>query len=91
MAQATIVLEMFKSGLHVMCEDTDTDDFVKHGDGNRLMEILNEIYDITDPDARFTLTDKGKYLAKLMESGVPFEEACERTDKEYKEPMTKHD
>ena len=84
MKQATIILDMYKSGLHVTCEETGHDEFIQHGNGNRLMEILNIIQDVTDPDATFTLTDKGKYVAKLMdENGLSFEEACEKADKEY--------
>ena len=85
MAQATIVLEMFKSGMHLMCDDTGHDEFIPQGDGNELMRILNKIYDITDPDARFTITPKGKYVMKLMEEGYSFDEACEKADKEFKE------
>ena len=84
MKQATIILDMYKSGLHVTCEETGHDEFIQHGNGNRLMEILNIIQDVTDPDATFTLTDKGKYVAKLMdENGLSFEEACEKADEEY--------
>ena len=84
MKQATIILDMYKSGLHVTCEETDHDEFVPHGNGNRLMEILNNIQDVTDPDAEWGLTEKGKYLANLLDNeGLSFEEAMERTEKEY--------
>ena len=81
MAQATIILELFKSGIHLTCEDTGHDEFIPHGDGNKLVDLINEIELDTDPDATFTLTDKGKYVAKLMdEDGLSFEEAREKTD-----------
>lgn len=81
MAQATIVLELFKSGIHLTCEDTGHDEFIPHGDGNKLVDLINEIEFGTDPDATFTLTDKGKYVTKLMDvDGLSFEEACEKAD-----------
>jgi hypothetical protein len=84
MKQATIILDMYKSGLHVTCEETGHDEFIQHGNGNRLMEILNIIQDVTDPDSTWELTEKGKYLANLMDkNGLSFEEACEKADIEY--------
>ena len=84
MAQATIVLELFKSGIHLTCEDTGHDEFIPRGDGNMLVDLINEIELDTDPDGTFSLTDKGKYVAKLMdENGLSFEEACEKADIEY--------
>jgi hypothetical protein len=85
MKQATIILDMYKTGIHVTCEETGHDEFIQHGNGNRLMEILNTIQDVTDPDSTWELTEKGKYLANLMDNeGLLFEEAMERTEKEYK-------
>ena len=84
MKQATIILDMYKSGLHVTCEETGHDEFIQHGNGNRLMEILNIIQDVTDPDSTWELTEKGKYLANLMDNeGLLFEEACKKADIEY--------
>jgi hypothetical protein len=49
-----------------------------------LVDLINKIEFDTDPDATFTLTDKGKYVAKLMDvDGLSFEEACEKADIEY--------
>lgn len=83
MAQATITLELFKSGIHLSCEETDTDEFIPNGDGNKLMEILNNIQDITDPDARWGLTEKGKRLVQLLDEGLSWEEAEEQLEKEF--------
>lgn len=38
------------------------------GDGNAIMEILNEIEDYTDPNATFTLTEKGKKMTEKIAS-----------------------
>lgn len=85
MKQARIILDMYDTGLHLTCEETGHDEIIPKGNGNKLMDILNEIADVTDPDARFELTEKGKYLANLMDNeGLSFEEAMERTDLEFK-------
>ena len=84
MKQATIILDMYKSGIHLTCEDTDHDVFIPHGDGNALMKELNAIYDVTDPDATWELTEKGKRVEYLMDNkNLACEEACTQADKEY--------
>jgi hypothetical protein len=66
MAYATIVLELFKSGMHVTCEEAEIDEFVPAEDGNKLMDIIDDIDDICNPDARFVITEEGKaFLEKL--------------------------
>lgn len=70
MKQATITLEMFGSGIHLLCDDTEHDEFIPYGDGNKLMEILNEIQDITDPNTVYTLTDKGREVAEALAAGT---------------------
>lgn len=84
MAQATIILELFKSGIHLTCDDTGHDEFIPRGDGNTLVEVLNNIQDITDPDAIWSLTEKGKYLTHLMDDeGMTFEEASRLADEKF--------
>lgn len=83
MAQATIILELFKSGIHLTCEDTGADEFIPHGDGNKLMEVINKIEIDTDPDTTYKLTDKGKRLLELIDSGINYDEAMEICDKEF--------
>ena len=69
MANAIITLELYNSGIHFVCDDTGDDDFIPRGDGNKLMELINNVQNLTDPDARFTLTEKGKeYLKRLKEN-----------------------
>ncbi len=46
--------------------------------------ITLDIYK-SGPDSTWKLTEKGKYLANLLDNeGLPFEEAVERTEKEFK-------
>lgn len=67
MANAVITLELYNSGIHFVCDDTGADDFIPRGDGNKLMELINNVQDITDPDAIFTLTEKGREYIKRLE------------------------
>lgn len=66
MANATIKLELFKSGIHLSCEETGTDEFIPRGDASKLIEIINDIDILCDPDTTFSLTEKGlQYLEEL--------------------------
>ena len=74
---ATIKLELRKAGIIASCEDTQEEAFIKRGDGNALMDFINNVEDICDPEATFTLTDKGReYLKHLLET-TPKAEDCE--------------
>lgn len=64
---AEVYLQLFPSGVHLQCEECDIDEFIPLGDGNRFMEILNDIYIITDPNTTFRLTKEGKRLLKELE------------------------
>lgn len=69
MGYAKINLELFKSGIHLTCEDTGEDEFIPKGNGDMLLDIINEIDALCNPDAIFTLTEKGKeYVEKLKEN-----------------------
>ena len=84
MAQATIVLELFRSGIHLTCEDTGHDEFIPHGDGNKLIDLINEIEIETDPNTTYSLTAKGKHIAHLMDDeGMSFEDAVEKAEEDY--------
>ena len=76
MKQATITLEMFDSGIHLMCADTGHDEFIEKYNGNKLIDIINEIQIDTDPNTTWTITDKGRELLRLVEKeGLSYEEA----------------
>lgn len=84
MAQAIITLELFKSGIHLTCENTCHDEFIPSGDGNSLIKYINEIEEMTDTDATLELTEKGKFITKLIdEDGLSYEEALIKANKEY--------
>lgn len=66
MAYATIKLELFNSGIHLTCEETGADEFIPRGDADKLIETINDIDIICNPDTIFSLTEKGeKYLEEL--------------------------
>lgn len=56
----TAVFHFFDNGIYVECEDLDIGKFITKGDGNAIMDILNQIDEVTDPNATFVLTEKGK-------------------------------
>lgn len=62
---ATIRLELFKAGIRAVCDDLSDEDetyeeFIARGDGDALLDFINEVEGVCDPEARFALTEKGK-------------------------------
>lgn len=64
----SVIFHFFDNGIYIECEDLDIGKFVSKGDGNAIMEVLNEIEDYSDPNATFTLTEKGKKMAAKIAS-----------------------
>ena len=62
------IFHFFDNGIYIECEDLDIGKFVSKGDGNAIMEVLNEIEDYSDPNTTFTLTKKGKKIAEEITS-----------------------
>lgn len=69
----TIILDLYKGGIRAHCpelsddpDDPDVlelgqyDEFIPRGDGNALMDFINDVDGLLHPDATFTLTEKGK-------------------------------
>lgn len=66
-AFATITIELFKSGMGVTCEDTGEEIFIPRAmeEGaksiaNPLIDFINNVEVICDPDATFALTPEGE-------------------------------
>ena len=62
---ATITLDLYKKGIRAYCEELsedgeDYEEFIPRGDGQALMDFINSVEDICHPEARFSLTEKGK-------------------------------
>lgn len=63
---ATAIFHFFDNGIYIECEDLDIGKFVTKGDGNAIMDILNDIDNFTDPNTTFKLTEKGKELLNKL-------------------------
>lgn len=63
---ATIKIKMSKAGLHVISKELEKDVFCVKGDLEPLVDLINEVEELYNPDARFVLTEKGKKLAKEL-------------------------
>lgn len=50
------------------CEVLDIGKFVAKGDGNVIMDILNQIDDVTNSNATFILTEKGNALLDKLKN-----------------------
>lgn len=50
------------------CEVFDIGKFVAKGDGNAIMDILNQIDDVTNSNATFILTEKGNALLDKLKN-----------------------
>lgn len=83
----TITLELYDNGMHFICDDADMDELIPQGDGNKLMELLNEASLRTDPDTTYSLTEKGKVFSEWWKEhkDLTFDNAILEFDKVYKE------
>lgn len=63
---AKVVIEFRKAGLVVSCEDIGEEIFIPRSTDsdkspiNKLVDFINDVEDICDPDATFTITEEGK-------------------------------
>lgn len=71
---AKVVIEFRKAGLVVSCEDIGEEIFIPRSTDsdkspiNKLVDFINNVEDICDPDATFFITDEGKkWLEKSNE------------------------
>lgn len=63
---AEISIHLFSNGMYVECEEIDDAKFIPAGDLQPLVDFINEVSSFTDPNARFTITEKGKmHVEKL--------------------------
>ncbi len=62
----TATLHFFDNGIYVECEDLDIGKFITKGDGNALMDVINDIDDVTNSNTTFFLTNKGEEKADRL-------------------------
>ena len=58
MSYATIKLKLFKGGMMFSCEEADIEEIVPLGDSNKLIDLINEVDGLCNPDATFAITEK---------------------------------
>ena len=63
---ATVNIHLFPNGMYVECDDIDDAKFIPEGDIQPLIDFINEVSGLTDPNARFALTEKGKQKIKEL-------------------------
>ena len=64
MSYATITLKLFKGGILFKCEEADVSDVIPFGNGNRLMELINEVEEMCYPDATYEVTEEDEKFLK---------------------------
>ena len=64
----TAVVHFFDNGIYIECKDLDIGKFIAKGDGNAIMDILNQIDDVTNSNATFVLTEKGNTLLDKLKN-----------------------
>lgn len=62
----TAILHFFDNGIFIECEDLNIGKFINKGDGDSIMEIINDIDDFTNSNTTFSLTEKGKEEAEKL-------------------------
>lgn len=73
---AEISIDLYQRGLLAKCEELEMEAMCSSGD--ELMDFLNEVQCVTDPDTVFCLTEEGKAVAKALKENpeLTFEEVC---------------
>lgn len=61
---AVITLHLFRHGIYAECDDVNDGTFIKAGDGQGIVDFVNQVDSICHPDTTFTITDKGREMLK---------------------------
>lgn len=64
---ASIRIDIHDGGLRFTCYETGQDTFIDAGDVDTLLNKLNNVCDICDPDATFCLTELGEKVLKQIQ------------------------
>lgn len=81
---AEISIDLYQRGLLARCEELEMEAMCSNGE--ELMDFLNEVQGLTDPDVRFGLSEKGEAVVKVLRENpeLTFEEACKIADEVMK-------
>jgi hypothetical protein len=61
---AEIKIDLYQVGLIARCEELELESLITTGDA--LMEFLNNVREVTDPDVAFQLTELGEEYAEFI-------------------------
>lgn len=61
---AEIKIDLYQVGMIARCEELEMESLITTGDA--LMEFLNNVREVTDPDVRFRLTELGEEYAEFI-------------------------
>lgn len=61
---AEIKIDLYQVGLIARCEELELESLITTGDA--LMEFLNNVREVTDPDVRIQLTELGEEYAEFI-------------------------
>lgn len=77
---AEINIDLYQRGLLAKCEELEMETICSSGD--ELMDFLNAVQCVADPDAVFSLTEKGEAVAKALRENpeLTYEDACSIAD-----------
>ena len=53
MSYATITLKLYKDGIMFICKNADIEEIIPKGNGNKLVELINDVEDLCTPEAKY--------------------------------------
>lgn len=62
MSYAKIEIKLFKSGILFSCEEADIEDIIQVGDSRKLIDLINNVEEICNPNSTFVLTEQGEKM-----------------------------
>ena len=73
---AEISIDLYQRGLLAKCEELEMEAMCSSGE--ELMDFLNNVQCVADPDVMFKLSEKGEAVAKALRENpeLTYEEAC---------------
>lgn len=67
---ATVTLHFISGGIYAECEELEEGKMIAAGDGDAIMDFINEVDTYTNPNTTFSLTEDGKeYVERLKQEG----------------------
>lgn len=64
---ATIQLHLFPTGIYAECERTGSGEFIPIGDMKPLVDFINMVQEMSDPETKYAITEEGLEFLKQLE------------------------